>query len=64
MKRCFRMEISAVPIGVCARETPEEAFPRRFCGAKVAYLFSISRAMIRRWISLVPSPMVQSLTSR
>ena len=28
------------------------------------YLFSISRAMIRRWISLVPSPMVQSLTSR
>jgi hypothetical protein len=34
------------------------------CGATVAYLFSISRAIIRRWISLVPSPMVQSLTSR
>jgi hypothetical protein len=29
-----------------------------------AYLLSISRAIIRRWISLVPSPMVQSLTSR
>jgi hypothetical protein len=28
------------------------------------YLFRISRAIIRRWISLVPSPMVQSFTSR
>ena len=31
---------------------------------KDLYSFSNCRAMTRRWISLVPSPMVQSLTSR
>ena len=32
--------------------------------AGIHQLFSNCRAITRRWISLVPSPMVQSLTSR
>ena len=35
-----------------------------FILCRTAYLLRISRAMMRRWISLVPSPMVHNFTSR
>jgi hypothetical protein len=52
-----------------SRKTSETRVPQDQWSGQIQshpcfYLFSISRAIIKRWISLVPSPMVQSLTSR